>query len=249
MITHLRTSLYTIVFGVGMIAVVAAMSGDLRYGMPVAFALMIVAGFSGWRIGHMIVYAVLPVAISFAAMALLYFIDNVVERYIFVGLVIALFHAALFGIKRICKNPYDMTARSIFSATLIATVFMFYAASYGFYINFNIPLWIFIIAHFVFIGGVTFLSLRAYVSNYRRIGLYSAVIAFGMMQFVWMTNFWPFGYLTTAVVTLLFYYVLWDLVQMEFLETLSKKRIIITLTYCIILTIAVLLTTQWLLVN
>ena len=249
MILHLRTSLYAVAFGIGMTAIVAAMSGDIRYGMSVAVAVLLVAGIAGWQIGRIAVYAVLPATIGFTAMALLYFIDNTTEKYIFVGLVTALFYASLFGIRRIRKNPFDMTARSLFSATLIATVFMFYAAAYGFYINFNIPLWLFLLVHFLFIGGVTLMSLRAYVSNYRRIVLYSAAIAFGMVQFAWMTNFWPFGYLTTAVVSLLFYYVLWDLVQMEFLEILSKKRVMMTLTYCIVLMGAVLVPTQWLLVN
>jgi hypothetical protein len=91
--------------------------------------------------------------------------------------------------------------------------------------------------------------MRAYSSDYRRIFLYSIVIAFAMIQLVWMANFWPFGYLTMATISLMFYYILWDLVQMVFLETLSKKRIVITIIYCTVLTLAVLLTTQWLLVG
>lgn len=249
MFIHIRTSLYAAAFGIGMMTIVAAMAGDLRYGVPLAVALLVVSGIAGWQSGRIMVFAFLPMMIALTAMALLYFIDNTTEKYVFVGLVTALFYAALFGMRRIHKNPFDMTARSFFSATLIATVFMFYAAAYGFYINFNIPLWMFLLTHFFFIGGVTFLSLRAYVRDYRRIGLYSVAIAFGMVQCAWMTNFWPFGYLTTAVLILLFYYVLWDLVQMEFLEILSKKRVMMTITYCSILTIAVLATTQWLLVS
>lgn len=249
MVSRKRTIFYAVIFGVGMAAVVAAMAGRFQYGISVAIALLIVAGFAGWHIGASILYAAVPVVIGMTAMALLYFIDNTTEQYIFVALVAMLFCAALFGIKRIRANPYDMTARSLFSASLIATVFMFYAGAYGFYINFDIALWVFLLIHVIMIGMMTFVSLRAYVSDYRRNALYSATVAFGMMQFAWMTNFWPFGYLTTAVVTLMFYYVLWDLTQMEFLQTLSKKRIIITLTYGIVLTVAVLATTQWLLIN
>jgi hypothetical protein len=248
MIAHLRSVFYTGIFFVGMQLMITDVMMNEQKSFLLAIAILGVAIFAGWNVGKSVIYSFLPFAIGISSIGLLFFIDNVDEKRLFGLLVAMLFYATLFGIKRIRKNPYDMTARSIFSASLIATIFLFYSVVYGFYINFNIPLWLFLITHFVFVMMVTFVSLRAYSSDYRRIVLYSAAIAFSMIQLVWMSNFWPFGYLTTAVVSLVFYYVLWDLVQMEFLEILSKKRVIVTLIFCIVLAIAVLLSTQWLLV-
>jgi hypothetical protein len=249
MIAHLRSLIYTIIFFV-VLEVLISMSllGETWGNIAIIF-LLVFAIFAGWNVGKKIIFTFLPLALTMSALGLLYFIDSTKEQQIFGILIGGLFYMSLLGIKRISKNSFDMTARSLFSASLISIVFLFYAVVYGLYINFNIPLWLFIGGQFIFVTLVTFVSLRAYSSDYRRIFLYSVVIAFAMIQLVWMTNFWPFGYLTMATISLMFYYILWDLVQMVFLETLSKKRIVITIIYCTVLTLAVLLTTQWLLVG
>lgn len=249
MIAHLRSIVFSLIFFVGIETIVSFSLLGNHKGWVAVGIFVIIAFFAGFNVGKRVVYAFLPFALAVSSVGLLYFIDNTQEQQIFGILISFLFYVTLLGIKRICKNSLDMTARSLFSAALIATIFLFYAVVYGFYINFNIPLWLFILLHFVFVACVTFVSLRAYSSDYRRIILYSVVIAFAMIQLVWMANFWPFGYLTMATISLMFYYALWDLVQMVFLETLSKKRIVITIIYCVVLTLAVLLTTQWLLVG
>jgi hypothetical protein len=249
MIAHLRSLIYTIVF-FSILEILISFSSIEEMWRAVAIGfLLIFSIFAGWDVGKKNIFVFLPLSLTMSALSLLYFIDNIREQQIFGILVAGLFYMVLLGIKRISKNSFDMTARSLFSAALIAIVFLFYAVVYGLYINFNIPLWLFIGVQFIFITLVTFVSLRAYSSDYRRIFLYSIVIAFAMIQLVWMANFWPFGYLTMATISLMFYYILWDLVQMVFLETLSKKRIVITIIYCTVLTLAVLLTTQWLLVG
>ncbi|MEA3322649.1 MAG: hypothetical protein U9Q12_00330 [Patescibacteria group bacterium] len=249
MIAHLRSLIFTLIFFITFESLVSFLLLGEQWGFAVVTFLILFAVFAGWNVGKKIIFSFLPLSLTISSIGLLYFIDSTREQQIFGFLISLLFYISLLGIKRICKNPLDMTARSLFSAALIAIVFLFYAVVYGLYINFNIPLWLFIGGHFIFITFITFVSLRAYSSDYRRIFLYSIVIAFAMIQLVWMANFWPFGYLTMATISLMFYYVLWDLVQMVFLETLSKKRIVITIIYCIVLTLAVLLTTQWLLVG
>lgn len=249
MIAHLRSIIFSLLFLIGIESVISFSLLGEKIGMAFVGALIIISFFAGYNVGKRIIYSFLPFSITVFSLGLLYFIDNIQEQQIFGFSVAILFYMALLGIKRICKNPFDMTARSLFSATLIAAIFLFYAAVYGFYINFNIPLWMFILLHFIFVTLITFVSLRSYSSDYWRILLHSVAIGFAMIQLVWMANFWPFGYLTMATVSLMFYYILWDLVQMLFLDTLSKRRIIITIIYCVVLAVAVLLTTQWLLVG
>ena len=249
MIAHLRSLFFTFIFfgileSVIFFELLDGKNGPFWVGFLIIFAI-----FAGWSVGKNILYSFLLFSLAISSLGLLYFIDDIREKQIFGLLVSALFYMALLGIKRIRKNAFDMTARSLFSASLIAIMFLFYAVVYGLYINFNIPLGLFIGVHFIFVTIITFVSLRAYSSDYRRIFLYSVVIAFAMIQFVWLANFWPFGYLTMATISLMFYYILWDLVQMVFLKILSKKRIVITILYCVILILSVLFTTQWLLVG
>jgi len=249
MIAHLRSLFFTLIF-LGVIeSLISFGLLEERGGFFLIVFLVFFAIYAGWSVGKSAIYSFLSFSLAASALGLLYFIDNTREQQIFGLLVSVLFYMALLGIKRIRKNSFDMTARSLFSASLIAIIFLFYAVVYGLYINFNIPLWLFIGVHFIFVATVTLVSLRAYSSNYKRIFLYSVVIAFAMIQLVWLANFWPFGYLTMAAISLMFYYILWDLVQMVFLEILSKKRIVITIVYCVVLTLAVLVTTQWLLVG
>ncbi|MEN8252204.1 MAG: hypothetical protein ABFQ53_01325 [Patescibacteria group bacterium] len=250
MIAHLRSLFFSIVF-LGVIEYVISIpfSFSDTKSLTLAGLLCVFAVFAGWSVGKKFIFVFLPLSLTISSLGLLFFIDSLKEQQIFGFLVFLLFYISLLGIKRISTNPFDMTARSLFSATLIANIFFFYALIYGVYINFNIPLYLFIGVNFLFVLIVTVVSLRAYCSNYKRIFLYSIIIAFSMIQLVWMANFWPFGYLTMAAITLMFYYVLWDLVQMVFLETLSKKRIVITIIFCVVLTLLVLLTTQWILVG
>jgi hypothetical protein len=249
MIAHLRSLIFSIIFLILLEVLISYSLLGEQIGTFIIASIIGLAAFAGWNVGRRVIFSILPLSLTVSTLGLLYFIDSLKEQQIFGLLIGGIFYMTLLGIKRICKNSFDMTARSLFSASLISTIFLFYAVIYAVYINFNIPLWMFILAHFVFVALMTFVSLRAYSSDYKRIFFYSVIIAFAMVQLVWMANFWPFGYLTMATVTLMFYYVLWDLVQMVFLETLSKKRIIITIIYCIVLTLAVLLTTQWLLVG
>ncbi len=248
MIAHLRSFVFTIIFLCGVETIISFSFLDNIWGAVGAGLLLLVSFFAGWNVGKKILYAFLPCALAMSSLGLLYFIDNTREQQIFGVIVSMLYYTALLGIKRIRKNPLDMTARSLFSAALISTIFIFYAVAYGTYINFNIPLWLFILVHFVFVTMITLVSLRAYSSDMRRVFLYALTIGFAMMQLVWMANFWPFSYLTTATVSLMFYYVLWDLVQMVFLGTLSKRRIVVIIIYCTVLTLSLLLTAQWLLV-
>jgi len=67
-----------------------------------------------------------------------------------------------------------------------------------------------------------------------------------MAEIVWILNFWPFGYLTTGVISLIFYYVFWDLIQCHFFNMLSKKRVLGHMLIFGFLVAMVLSSTRWL---
>jgi hypothetical protein len=80
----------------------------------------------------------------------------------------------------------------------------------------------------------------------RMVWSYSLVLGLIMTEIAWVVNFWPFGYLTTGVITLIFYYVFWDLVHNSFVGSLTKKRVAVNLIFFGLLTTLVLMSAHWL---
>ncbi len=219
-----------------------------RVGLSVIAVLMVITAIVTSMSGHRVLFALLPLSILFTAVIMQYFIDPLWER-VFFGIGTSLvYYISLLSIVRLQQQPKDHTAQTLFSISLIATVFFFYSGWYGIYINFDVPLWAFILVVALFIFSTTFASLFSYSTHLLRILLYSSIIAFAMAQIAWMMNFWPFGYLTNAAINLVFYYVFWDLVLMNFLHQLSKKRFLTTVSIAIVLFFLVLLTSRWTLI-
>ncbi|MCK4636161.1 MAG: hypothetical protein KAT32_04850 [Candidatus Moranbacteria bacterium] len=263
-VLHLRSLIYSLIFLIG-IELIAMMPFQIfdwdgififDNGMKInffiyfiSFILFVLSIYAGWQIGKKVIYSFVTWGLAtFSVILLLRFIDNQVQKYIFAGLISLAFYATLLGAERLRKNTSDLTARSIFSSAFIAMLFLFYAGMYGFYINFEVPLWLLMLVHLVFSGFATFSSLLVHSNDKVRVALYSVIISFATMQFVWMANFWPFGYLTMATASLMFYYILWDLVHMLFLQELSKKRVLMNIGLSVILLLMVLISSRWVLV-
>ena len=187
------------------------------------------------------------VAIFFmSSLGLLYFVNSNVEQNILVFLLAVVFYFLEISLYRLHKYSKDETALGIFAATSIATVFLSYAFFLAAYLNFAIPLWLLMV---VFLLVSTSLSYQtfAFITNDKKKSInYALVAGFAMAEIVWIISFWPFGYLTTAVITLTFYYVFWDMMLSNFLERLSKKRIIAHLTIISLMVVMVLATSHWL---
>jgi hypothetical protein len=215
----------------------------------VSFFLFVLSIYAGWKVGQRVIFSFMTWGITtFSIILLLRFVDNQIQKYIFAVLISLVYYATLLGAERLKRNHRDLTARSIFSSAFMAMLFLFYAAMYGFYINFAVPLWLLMLVFFFFSGVATYTSLLVHSSHKLRVLLYSVLISLAVIQFVWMANFWPFGYLTMATASLMFYYILWDMVQMLFLNELSKKRVLLNIGLTIGLLALVLATSRWVLI-
>lgn len=262
-VLHLRSLIYSFIFLIGLELVammpfqVFGWNGNfLLFQKNINFFISLnslifsfLAIYSGWRVGKKVIFSFVNLGLYiFSAVLLLHFIDNQLQKYIFAFCISLAFYSTLLGAERLKRNIKDLTARSIFSSAFIAMLFLFYAGMYGFYINFDIPLWALMLVHFLFSGLATYTSLLVYSTDKIKVALYSAIISFSVMQFVWVANFWPFGYLTMATASLMFYYVLWDLVHLLFLKELSKKRVLLNIALCVVLLFIVLISSKWKLV-
>ncbi|TAK95191.1 hypothetical protein EPO05_04890 [Patescibacteria group bacterium] len=198
------------------------------------------------RIGKSAVFSIIPITFAVAAVMLLYLIDSPQQKQGFIALSSLVFYISLLAVYRLRGYRKDQTARGLMAASVMAALFFFYAAAYGLYLNFSIPLWALMLAYLGFTFAVSF-EYFGIVSAERRKALnYSLILGMAMSEIAWMTNFWPFGYLTTGVVTVIFYFIFWDLTQMYFLNTLSQKRIVANLIFFGVLIGLLLVTAKWL---
>lgn len=194
-----------------------------------------------WSFWYLIVLFLLSV------WAIIHLIDQSIDKHVFIFLSAVVYYFLLLGIYRNKENANDETARGLISMTLMASIFLFFSASYGIYLNFKIPSWLLMLFYFINTSIVSYQYFTT-IEQRRKITvlIYSLVIGFAILELGWIVNFWPFGYLTTGFVLLIFYYILWDLAQNYFLGKLSKKKVFINLVFFIIMSAVVLYSSRWL---
>lgn len=215
----------------------------------VVIFLVVISLLTVWsakKIGKKWSCVILLAVFSFSSALLHYLIDSVIEKQIFIILSSFLYYFSLLGIYRLGDYQKDQTARGLISASLATTAFFFYSSIYGAYLNFAVSLWVLMLLFL----GVTYGISRQYFllinSDKKVVSIYSLILAMAMAEIAWVINFWPFGYLTTGVIVLMLYYVLWDLIQSHFLNLLSKRRVVANMAFFSFLIILILTTSKWL---
>jgi hypothetical protein len=215
----------------------------------VLFAMVILLFFSLWGgklIGGKWKFSILPIFFTLSSISLLYLVTLNYEQQIFILVASSMYYLALFGAYRLGKYAKDQTAKGMNMAATAATIFFTYAGAYGLYLNFLVPLYILMLAYFTITLLVSYQYFSIIKDNERKTVLvYSFLLGLSMMEISWAMNSWPFGYLTTGVIALIIYHVLWSITQSYFLGILSQKRTIINLLFFSFLIIIVLLSAKW----
>lgn len=212
--------------------------------------LIIFIGFIFFQIGKSISGKIsmtpIPIFFVLSSFGLLYFTNSQKQQNILIVLCFLAYYFMNIAFYRLKLYAKDKTAIGIIGAAMITTAFLFYSAIYGFYLNFAVSLWILMIIFALITFFITFQYLNIINKNKKEVFKYSLILAFIMLEIVWVINFWPFGYLTTGVIALIFYYVLWDIVVGHFLKELSKKRILVNIIFFGIMIVLILATSRWL---
>lgn len=195
-------------------------------------------------------FAIIPVLFSVSSVALLYLIGLTYERQIFIILASTIYYLALFGSHRLAEYAGDKTAKGMIAAAAMTAIFFVYASIYGLYLNFDVPLYWLIIAYMFATLLVSYeyfsiLKESSSLSEEKKVWAYGFLLALAMAEIIWTMSYWPFGYLTTGVVALIIYYVLWDITRSYFLGTLSKNKAIFSLISFFVLVTLVLLSSKW----
>lgn len=212
--------------------------------------LVMVAAYFAFRTAHKIskraTMTPIPIIFFLAALGLLYFINSARQQHVFILLASAIYYFFHLGMYRLRTYDKDQTARGIVGATALATIFVSYATVVGIYLNFVFPPWALMLAFLLITTLVSFQYLWILKKDKRSVWNYSLVLGLVMTELAWAANSWPFGYLTTAVVTLMFYYVFWDMAAAHFLGSLSKRRVATNLIVFGLLAALVLGSSPWL---
>ena len=181
-----------------------------------------------------------------SSLGLLYFVNSDAEQNILVAFLALIFYFLEISLYRLHKYKKDETALGIFAACSIATAFLAYAFFLAAYLNFAIPLWFLMLVFLIVTTSLSYQSFSFITDGRKQSMNYALVAGFAMAEIVWIISFWPFGYLTTAVITLTFYYVFWDMMLSNFLGRLSKKRIVTHLVIISLMIVMVLASSHWL---
>ena len=245
MFLKLRPLFYSLMFLAGLEFVVYA-HANTSFVLVAITALLLFSLWEGKTIGGRWKFSILPIFFTLSSASLLYLIALSYEQQIFIVLSSSMNYLALFGAYRLGKYEKDQTAKGMNMAATSATIFFTYAGAYGLYLNFLVPLYVLMLTYFL----ITLLVSYQYFSiiradKNRLVWVYGFLLGLSMMEIAWVINYWPFGYLTTGVIALILYYILWSIVQGYFLNILSQKRAIMNVLFFSILILMVLLTSKW----
>lgn len=171
----------------------------------------IIASFAAYRTMRKTMSVPIPLLFSLSTPTLLFLIDSRVNQHVFVMLSTIAFYSLLLGLYRLRFAPSDETALAFLYAGGMASLLLFYAACYGLYLNFDIPLW----ALMITIGLASFLvayqMFRVSVKKKRKTDLLSAsFLSLLMAEASLLASMWPFGYLTTAAFLLIVFFFAWE---------------------------------------
>ena len=188
--------------------------------------LVLYSAYSGIKTGKNSFFGIISGLFVFSAAALLYLITILAERQIFIALASFMHYLGIMGSVRLGKYERDQSALAMNNAFVFTAVFFAYAAAYGFYLNILVPPYYLMLVYVMVTLAASWQCLALIRPDVKRSVLtYSLLLSLVMAEIIWVMNFWPFGYLTTGVIALILFYVLWDAVRCHFLEILSKERI------------------------
>ncbi|NTU66754.1 MAG: hypothetical protein HGB08_02395 [Candidatus Moranbacteria bacterium] len=217
-----------------------------EYVFAVILFLIFFAFQEGRKLGKKLRFSILPVLFVISSAALLYLVGLPYEQQIFIFLTTFMYYMMLLGIYRLERYEGDQTARGMNMAATSTVIFFTYAGFYGIYLNFMVPLYLLMLSYLVVTSLVTYQHFSIIKSEDKRLVFaYSFLLGLLMAEMIWTMNFWPFGYLTTGVIALILYYMLWDTVQSYFLNLLSRKRVVANAIFFSFLILLVLLTSKW----
>lgn len=196
--------------------------------------------------------AFLPGLLAIAVPILFGLIDTFTKQQMFVVLSTMMYYTALLGAYRLRHAPKDKTAQALLNTSAVSGLFFFYSGVYGFYLNFSFPLWGLMLVYFfgtMLTSHETFIGIERIGIEKTRLWVYSVLLGLLMAEMAWIMSFWPFGYLTSGALVLIFFFILWDISFDAFHRTLSLRKAVWQISFFLCLMGILLFSTPWHLVR
>ena len=233
----------------------------------VIFSILVV-----WPLARKIRFLAIPFFLSVGSLSLLYLIDEPIEKHVFIGLSALIYYLAVIGAYRLKFYDCDRTAIGMINLATLATGLFWFVSNYGWYLNFQIETWMLVLT---FIGSTFLIGLPSLLicaesckkieerlsendtiqlslmpNGFKAYNKYvvfylSFIISLVMGELIWGLALWPFSYLTTGVIALMFYFILWDAIRLYIQNMLTKRAVIADLILVAFSIMAILATTQW----
>ncbi len=226
MFFHFTIFIWTVAFflSLELLALNPTLSEWNGYGFSILF-LSCIAAISVKKVTKKYSGIPIPLLFAIATPTLLFLIDKLFHRQLFAFLASIAFYSLLLGLYRLRFAPRDETARAFLSASAMAALFLFFASMYGLYLNFTVPLPVLLLSFFLGTLGIayqTFFSVS--FGNRKQSLLYASFLGLVSAEAVWVASFWPFGYLTSGAVLLVFFSFLWEFLFSDLSGVFSQKR-------------------------
>jgi hypothetical protein len=206
----------------------------------------VVALFSVYRVTKRVSGVPIPLLFSLATPTLLFLIDSRTNQHVFAVLSSLAFYSLLLGLYRLRFAPTDETARAFLYAGGMAALFLFYAACYGLYLNFTIPLSALMVTFGLGTFGVAFQMFSVVMrKNSSDILLASILLSLVMTEASLIASMWPFGYLTTAACLTLVFFFPWEALFLAAIGSLEKRRMLWRAALLLLLAALLLWSSPW----
>jgi hypothetical protein len=213
--------------------------------ISLGFAFVLLVGVK--IIAKRFIYYFIPILLTMGSAFLMPLIDSPAQQKAFIVLSTGVFYLAILGSYRLRKYEKDQTAKAMINLAGIATLFCCFSSSYGYYLNYDMSVWLImsIFAFISFLVSYSLITINQLGINRHQVFLYSIFLAYLSAGVVWMQDFWPFGYLTTSVVALIIYYSGWDLVRNHFLGKLTAQKTFFSILFLSVAVAILLLSARW----
>lgn len=152
MLFRLQPIIYSLIFALALETVVF----KEVYFFKVAVFLIVFSVFVVWPLARKLRFLAIPFFLSLGSLNLLYLIDNDQEKHAFIALSFIVYYLALMGAYRLKIYDCDQTAQGMVNLATIATIFFWFSANYGWFLNFDISPWVLVVT---FIGSTFLISL------------------------------------------------------------------------------------------
>lgn len=249
MIFHFTILFWTLIFSLGLeIVAMNPFSPTWNWYIFSILPLFVISLFACRRITKRISDVFLLGLLSLAVPMLLSLIDSSSQQQIFVVLSALMYYFALLGLYRLRHAPKDKTAQAFLDTAAIAALFFYYTGIFGFYLNFSFPLWGLMSLYFL---GTALTSYNALTNiehpgiKKKQVVIYSFLLGLFMCELAWVMSFWPFGYLTSGILAMIFFFLLWDICFDFFRQVLSLKKVVIRTSVLFFLIGILLWSTPW----